>query len=53
MTNVPLKTIGNYIGNRDHTTIMHGIEKIEKEMTQSPTTQKAIDIIKKKIQPGK
>ena len=53
MTNVPLKTIGKYIGNRDHTTIMHGIEKIEKEMTQSPATQKTIDIIKKKIQPGK
>ena len=53
MTNIPLKTIGKYIGNRDHTTIMHGIEKIEKEIPNSPATQKAIDIIKKKLQPGK
>ncbi len=26
----PLKNVGKYLGNRDHTTVMHGIEKIEK-----------------------
>ena len=28
----PLKSIGKCLGNRDHTTIMHGIDKIEKEI---------------------
>lgn len=53
LTDNALKTIGQYIGNRDHTTVKHGIEKIEKEMAKSPTTQNTIDILKKKINPKK
>ena len=30
----PLKSIGKSLGNRDHTTIMHGIDKIEKEISR-------------------
>lgn len=35
------------MGNRDHTTIMHGCDKIEQELKTSQTTQKAIEILKK------
>ena len=53
LTDNSLKAIGKYIGNRDHTTVKHGIEKIEKEVEKSPTTQNTIEILKKKINPPK
>lgn len=52
LTGIPLKAIGKCLGNRDHTTIMHGCEKIEHELETSDNAQKIIDILKKKIQPG-
>lgn len=52
MINIPLKSIGKCLGDRDHTTIMHGCEKIENEMKTSSSTQKTIDILKKKLSPG-
>lgn len=52
LTNIPLKSIGKCLGNRDHTTIMHGCEKIEQELKTSDTTQKSIAILRKKLQPG-
>ncbi|MDD3279802.1 MAG: chromosomal replication initiator protein DnaA [Lachnospiraceae bacterium] len=53
MTSIPLKSIGKSMGNRDHSTVMHGIEKIEKEIDKSPDTKEIIDILKKKINPPK
>lgn len=53
MTDTALKVIGKHIGNRDHTTVMHGIEKIEKELKKSPSTQNTIEILRKKINPQK
>ena len=46
-----LKTIGKNLGDRDHTTVMHGIEKIEKELANNENLEKAIDTLKKKINP--
>lgn len=51
LTEVPLKSIGQYLGGRDHTTIMHGCEKIEKEINTSENTRNIIEILKKKINP--
>lgn len=51
ITSTPLKTIGKCLGNRDHTTVMHGIEKIENEMTTDDTLKNTIEILKKKINP--
>ena len=51
MTDVPLKTIGEYLGGRDHTTIMHGIEKISTELRTNEQLKSTIDTLKKKIAP--
>ncbi len=32
MTNTPFMSIGDFLGGRDHTTVMHGVEKIENEI---------------------
>ena len=47
----PLKSIGKSLGNRDHTTIMHGIEKIEKEIANDENLKNTIETLKKKINP--
>lgn len=52
MIDIPLKSIGNYIGKRDHSTIIHGINKIEAELKTSDTMRNTVDIIKKKINPN-
>ena len=46
-----LKTIGKSLGNRGHTTVMHGIEKIEKELETDLNLSNTVDILKKKINP--
>ena len=54
MTNVTLKNIGKCLGNRDHTTIMNGCSKIESELSKNnETISSTLDILKKKINPGK
>lgn len=53
MTDSTLKIIGQYLGGRDHTTIMNGINKIEAELETSESTREIIDILKKKINPAK
>ena len=51
MTSTPLQQIGQFLGGRDHTTVIHGIEKISKDIPKDPTLQNTIDILKKKINP--
>lgn len=53
MTDSTLKIIGQYLGGRDHTTIMNGINKIEAELETSESTREVIDILRKKINPSK
>ena len=52
MTPTPLQAIGTALGKKDHTTIMHGIQIIEKELTTDETLASTIEILKKKINPG-
>ena len=47
----PLKSIGKSLGNRDHTTVMHGIEKIEHEISVDDNLKNTVEILKKKINP--
>ncbi|MDO5402567.1 MAG: chromosomal replication initiator protein DnaA [Eubacteriales bacterium] len=52
MTTTPLQAIGKYIGNRDHTTVIHGADKIAKEVLTNEATKNTIDILIKKINPS-
>ncbi|MGL5435015.1 MAG: chromosomal replication initiator protein DnaA [Lachnospiraceae bacterium] len=47
----PLQTVGKCLGGRDHTTIIHGSDKIASDLNNNPTLQNTIDILKKKIVP--
>ncbi len=53
MIDIPLKSVGKCLGNRDHTTIMHGCEKIEHELQTSNTMKNTIEVLMKKIDPQK
>ena len=52
MLTTPLQAIGKSLGNRDHTTIIHGAEKISKEVLTNEATKNTIDILIKKINPS-
>ena len=49
MLDIPLTQVGSYIGNRDHTTVIHGINKIQDDLKSSEQTQKVIATLKKKL----
>ena len=51
MTSVGLKKIGADMGNRDHTTVLHGSKKIAAELKTSDSVRETIEILKKKINP--
>ena len=51
-TGTTYKKIGEILGGRDHTTIMHGAEKIEHEITSNDSTSRLIATIKKKMNPN-
>ena len=46
-----LQTIADSVGVTNHTTIMYGINKIDKEYRENPETKERIDMIRKKINP--
>ena len=52
MIDIPYKSIGTLVGKKDHTTVIHGINKITNEMEQSETLRNTVDIIRKKINPN-
>lgn len=51
MTAVPLQTIGKSLGGRDHTTVLHGADKISNEIAKNDSLRNTIEILKKKISP--
>ena len=46
------KRIGELLGGRDHTTVMHGVEKISNELKVNDATERLIETIRKKIYPN-
>lgn len=51
LLDTPLQVIGKYLGGRDHTTIIHGSDKITKEVAVNETLKNTVEILKKKISP--
>ncbi len=49
LLDVSLKQIGEIFSNRDHTTIMHSIEKVEEMLKDDKQTKTVIDELKKRI----
>lgn len=52
MTDIPLESIGALLGGRDHSTIIHGINKITDEYETNENVRSMIETIKKKINPN-
>lgn len=52
LTETSFTDIGKILGKKDHTTIMHGFNKISAELLNNEELQNKIDIIKKKINPS-
>ncbi len=51
LTESSLQNIAKTIGKKDHTTVLHGIEKITEKMENDEELKNKIDIIRKKIVP--
>ena len=43
--------IGKAIGNKDHSTVLHGCNKIEEDLKNDVSLQNTIDVVIKKINP--
>lgn len=50
LTDMSLPRIGEEFGGRDHSTVIHAIEKISNDLENSAETRRAIDELKKSIQ---
>lgn len=51
MLDISLSNLAKILGKKDHTTIIHGINKIEDELLVNEELKNKIEIIKKKINP--
>lgn len=51
MTQTNFKEIGNVLGGRDHSTVIHGCKNIESELEYNDNLKNNIDILIKKINP--
>ena len=52
LTDVSLNNIAKLLGKKDHTTIIHGINKVEAELSTNEEFKNKMEIIKKKINPS-
>lgn len=50
LTDYTLTDIGRELGGRDHSTVLHGSEKIATQILSDPDLMQAIDAIKRKVQ---
>ena len=49
LNDISLQDVGKLLGNRDHSTIIHGYEKIDKEVAKNPELANTIEVLKKKL----
>ena len=46
---VPLKTMGTFLGGRDHSTIIHSIQQVENDLIYVKETQLLVEILTREI----
>ena len=46
---VPLKKIGDMFGGKDHTTVMNGISKVDKELKTNESLKEAVAELQKRL----
>ena len=51
MTDAALKTIAITLGLKDHSSVIHGVNKIENDIQTNEAFNNTVNIIKKKINP--
>ena len=49
IANASFPKIGDELGKRDHTTVMHAVKKIEKEIKSNQNTKLIVDNVKKNL----
>ena len=52
MTDTSYQNIGRILGKKDHTTIIHGVNKITEELENNEDLRNKVEIIRKKISPS-
>lgn len=50
LTTLSLPEIGRKFGGRDHTTVIHGVQKIEELLTSDPSLSEDVDLLKRMLQ---
>lgn len=51
-TDIPFTSIGKCLGNKDHATVMYGVNKIDEEISKNTDIKKYVDDIEKIINPS-
>jgi chromosomal replication initiator protein len=51
LTDISVTDIGKALGNRDHSTVLHGFDKISSDIEKDPSLNNTIDVLIKKINP--
>ena len=49
LTDKSLKQIGQYFGDRDHTTVAHGCQRTEQRLTSEPAIQDAVVLLRNQV----
>ena len=53
LTDISLQAIAKSLGKKDHTTVLHGINKIEEDLLSDEQLKNTVDVLIKKISPTK
>ena len=49
LTDTSFSNIGKLLGKKDHTTVIHGVNKISEEIVNNEDLKNKIDVIKKRL----
>ena len=52
-TQLALADIGKIMGKRDHTTVIHGHDKIERDLSTNPSLRESVTEIEKRLFPNR